>query len=221
MSGPSATESMKDAPVRLEVPFYRQHYDFTCSPASLMMAMKYFDRKLQLTKSLEMDIWREANMVDVYGTSRYGLAFSAAVRWFSARVASNIQGIGFVDKLASVQGINRRRLLFFFKERRMRSRELGVEEEKLPSITLEEVWNTLRSGEVPMLLTSTKLFGEKDDLPHWVVVTGLDRRMIVVNNPLGVHGHTALLLNAIRDYIGYKGDQCLVRIGRPHAVVDG
>jgi hypothetical protein len=40
-------------PMHLNVPFYRQHYDFTCGPASLMMAMKCFDEHLRLTKNLE------------------------------------------------------------------------------------------------------------------------------------------------------------------------
>ena len=71
-------------PIHLKVPFYRQHYDFTCGPASLMMVMKYFDNNLHLSKDLETDIWREDNMVEVYGTSRYGLAYSAAVRGFYA-----------------------------------------------------------------------------------------------------------------------------------------
>jgi hypothetical protein len=48
----------------LEVPFYRQRFEFTCGAACLMMAMKYFDPSLKLTKDLEIDIWREANLVE-------------------------------------------------------------------------------------------------------------------------------------------------------------
>ena len=60
------------------------------------MAMKYFDKSLHLTKSLEIDIWREANMVEIYGTSRFGLAYSAVTRGFKARVTSNTGKIDFV-----------------------------------------------------------------------------------------------------------------------------
>ena len=63
-----------------------------------MMAMKYLDHDLRLGKDLEIDIWREGNLVAVCGTSRYGLAYSAAVRGFSARVTSNTGGIDFVEK---------------------------------------------------------------------------------------------------------------------------
>ena len=69
------------ASISLNIPFYRQHYDFTCGPASLMMAMKYLDNDMRLGKELEIDLWREGNLVAICGTSRYGLAFSAARSW--------------------------------------------------------------------------------------------------------------------------------------------
>jgi predicted double-glycine peptidase len=40
----------------LEIPFYRQRFEFTCGEACLMTAMKYFDPSLKLTKDLEIDI---------------------------------------------------------------------------------------------------------------------------------------------------------------------
>jgi len=92
-------QAERGASIHLDIPFYRQHYDFTCGPASLMMAMKYLDNDLHLEKGLEIDIWRDANLVTLPGTSRYGLAYSAVVRGFSARVTSNTGGIDFVDRL--------------------------------------------------------------------------------------------------------------------------
>ena len=88
----------RGASIHLDIPFYRQHYDFTCGPASLMMAMKYLDNDLRLGKDLEIDLWREGSLMTVYGTSRYGLAYSAMVRGFSASVTSNTGGLDFVDK---------------------------------------------------------------------------------------------------------------------------
>jgi hypothetical protein len=41
-------QAARGAPVHLAIPFYRQHYDHTCGPASLMMAMKYLDCDLRL-----------------------------------------------------------------------------------------------------------------------------------------------------------------------------
>lgn len=113
--------------IRLRIPFYRQHYDFTCGPVSLMMAMKYLDSDVLLTKDLEIDIWREGNMVEVYGTSRYGMAYSAAIRGFDARVTSNTGGIDFVEKLIPpVNSLDAQVLKLHFYERRARCRRLGL-----------------------------------------------------------------------------------------------
>ena len=84
-----------------------------------MMAMKYFDKRLPLTKNLEINIWREGNMVEVYGTSRFGLAYSAVVRGFSARVTSNTGRIDFVDRLIPpLENLNTHMLKLHFYERR-------------------------------------------------------------------------------------------------------
>lgn len=199
--------------IRLKVPSFRQHYDFTCGPASLMMAMKYFDGSMGLTKELEMGIWREGNMIEIYGTSRYGLAFSAAIRGFTVMVFSNVEGFGFVDKLTPrVEGLNRKMLRLFFEERRKRCLKLGVRERRVKSITIEILRAALLSNELPLLLTSSRFFGEKDDLPHWIVVTGLTDREILVNNPLGARGSSPFQLTTLRDLIGYKGDQCMVTV---------
>ena len=48
--------------VRLPVP-YLQHYDFTCGPACLMMAMKGLDPAFPLTRALEFMLWKEATLI--------------------------------------------------------------------------------------------------------------------------------------------------------------
>jgi hypothetical protein len=200
-----------DARVRLEVPFYRQRFDFTCGPASLMMAMKYFDNRVGLSRSLEMDIWREANMVEVYGTSRYGLAFSAATRGFGVRIVSNLRSFGFVEKLhPRVEGVNKSMLRFFFRERRKRCIELGAGEVK-GKTTPTTLMTELSSLHVPILLTDgRRLIGE--DVPHWVVVTGYDRRSFYINNPLSDSAGDAIKVDRMEKVVGYKGDQCLVSV---------
>ncbi len=197
--------------IRLEVPFYHQHYEFTCGPASLMMAMKHFDREMPLSRDLEVDIWREASMVEVYGTSRYGLAYSAAVRGFGAKVFSNLASFGFVDKLEPrVENINRRLLELFFQERRRRCLELGVKEQKA-AISTDVLRAELASDSVPLLLTNAIHFSD-EDIPHWVVVTGMDDRMAYFNNPLADRANEAFPLGTFNTILGYKGHQCAVSI---------
>src|SRR5665647_373407 len=113
------------ASIHMDIPFYRQHYDFTCGSASLMMAMKYLDNDLRLGRDLEIDIWREGNLVAVWGTSRYDLGYSAAVRGFSARVTSNTSGLDFVDKFdPPLSEPDLEVLNDLFYERRTRCRKL-------------------------------------------------------------------------------------------------
>lgn len=205
---------MGKASIHLNVPFYRQHYDFTCGPASLMMAMKYLDEHARLTKDLEIDIWREGNMLEVYGTSRYGLSYSAAVRGFCVRVTSNTNRIDFVDRFVPpVKDLNMQVLELHFYERRARCRKLGVEEGK-ETITGEIIYNSLLSNHVPLIVTNA-LFYSRENLPHWVAVTGIDDKFMYFNNPLDVNPRkNSFELSALQKLIGYQGDQSMVEVWR-------
>jgi len=118
--------------IHLDIPFYRQHYDFTCGPACLTMAMKYLEPGVRPGKELEIDLWREANLIAVCGTGRYGLAFAAATRGFSARVTSSTGGIDFVEKF--VPPLDDPAMLLLreqFSERRARCKKLIVSNDRL------------------------------------------------------------------------------------------
>ncbi|MDG6905112.1 MAG: peptidase C39 family protein [Nitrososphaerota archaeon] len=200
------------------VPFYKQHYEFTCGPASLMMAMKYFQKDLKVGRELEMDIWREATMLESYGTSRYGLAFSAAKRGFRVEIYSNIKGAGFVKKIEPFIGkVNQAMLGFFLQDRRRRAIGLGVKEKFVHKITEEILCKTLRSGSIPLLLSNAEYFGA-EDIPHWIIVSGFDKEAFYAINPLQ-NGQKKLLLSSFDRVIGYKGDQCMVAVakGKPKA----
>ena len=198
--------------IPLPLPFFRQHYDFTCGPACLMMAMKYLDDTLALSKDLEIDIWREANLVAVPGTSRYGLAFSATTRGFSARVTSNTGGIDFVEKIDpplddAVMNLLRAQ----FSERRIRCRKSGVKESRAP-VTARTLWAALGRNHVPLIVTSTRFYRD-EDLPHWVVVTGIDDGRLSFFNPEDPGMRTRTVgHDALHSFIGYRGDQSMVEI---------
>ena len=205
---------MTKEPIHLEIPFYRQHYEVTCGPAALMMAMKYFDNRFHLTKDLEIDIWREANMVEVYGTSRFGLAYSAAVRGLCAKVISNTGKVDFVDRLKiSTKELNMQVLNLHFNERRTRCKKLGVKEEK-SVVTNETIHSALASNHVLLLVTNA-LFCAGEDLPHWIAVTGMDDKFVYYNNPLDMHPRKRKFdLSSLSQTVGYCGDQSMVEVWR-------
>ena len=179
-----------------------------------MMAMKYYEEKLRLSKNLEMDIWREANMVEIYGTSRYGLAFSAAKRGFHAAIFANIRRAGFFKELEPIIGkVDESMLSFFFKERRRRCAELRVDEKRVDSISQDLLEDTLKSNSVPVVLSNTEYFSA-ENVPHWIVVSGIDDKFLYFNNPLGRTAHQRIGLDSLNNVIGYKGDQCMISVSK-------
>ena len=205
-------QAERGASTHLDIPFYRQHYDFTCGPASLMMAMKYLDNDMRLGKNLEIDLWREGTLVTVYATSRYGLAYSAAVRGFSARVTSNTGGIDFIDRyVPPLNDPDMQVLTNLFYERRTRCRKLGVRERQ-ETITGKTIGTSLFLNHVPLIVTNS-LFYSEEDLPHWVAVTGIDDKFIYFNNPLDTKPRKRKIeLPALQKFVGYHGDQSMVEV---------
>jgi len=207
-------QTERGAPVHLDIPFYRQHYDYTCGPASLMMAMKYLEEDLHLGKDLEIDLWREGNLVAAWGTSRYGLAYSAAIRGFSAGVTSNTGGIDFVDRFVPpLTDPDMQMLKAHFYERRARCRKLGVRERR-GTVTAKTLGKSLLLNHVPLIVTNSFFFGT-EDLPHWVAVTGIDDKWMYFNNPLDARSLKRKIgLSAFQKFVGYHGDQSMVEVWR-------
>jgi hypothetical protein len=208
----SMMQSDHGASIHLEIPFYRQHFEFTCGPACLIMAMKYLEPAMRPGKELEIDLWREANLVAVCGTSRYGIAFSAAGRGFSARVTSNTGGLDFVDRFDPPLDDEAMDLLRSqFSERRTRCRNRGVRE-KRETITAGTIRAALFSNHAPLIVTGSRSHGT-GDLPHWVIVTGIDDKFLYFNDPADSRpGKRKIGLAAVPEFIGFRGAQSMVEI---------
>ena len=85
--------------------WYQQTTDFTCGPASLMMAMHKVDSQVQPDRALELDLWREATTIFMTsghgGCHPLGLALAAARRGFEADVYLNTRDALFLDGVRS------------------------------------------------------------------------------------------------------------------------
>jgi hypothetical protein len=179
-----------------------------------MMAMKYLDNDVCLGKELEIDLWREGNLVAIWGTSRYGLAYSAAVRGFSARVTSNTGGIDFVDRFVPPLNTPDMQILKDqFYERRARCRKLGVRERQ-ETITGKTISKSLFSNHVPLIVTNS-LFFTKENLPHRVAVTRIDNEFMYFNNPSDKNPKKRKTeMSTLQEFVGYHGDQSMVEVWR-------
>jgi len=213
--------------ILLHVPFHKQASEFTCGPASLLMAMKYFQPRLYLSKGLELDIWRESNLVESYGTSKEGLALAAARRGFSVYTMGITRKRSFIDEISSeIPSVNKRVLEFLYQDIRAKFQVMGLRNVN-SHFKLHTLKALLARSQIPLFLTTTALFERKEDLPHWVVLTGYSGDVVFVNNPLGKKSNTRLDQVILEGNLGYRGIQCTVvvrglskRTVRKHAIRD-
>ena len=176
----------------------------------MMMAMKFFQPDLRLTRELEFDIWREANLVESYGTSKEGLALAAARRGFDVYTLGSTQPHSFIDAIKDqIPNLDWGVLERFYEDTQSKFHSAGLR--NLSSrIDMSKLRGILLRSHVPILLASTSLFLRKEDLPHWVVVTGYGKDNWYLNNPLASSAHTNLSHEALEDRVGYHGVRCAV-----------
>lgn len=180
----------------LSVPYYAQTLEFTCGPASLMMAMRHHGYPVPLERRLELALWREATTVFMLsghgGCSAHGLAVAALRRGFQATVVTRDTSPPFLDSVRDPDKKDVVRLSHEMFEQELRG--LGGRQE-IKDFGFDEVVAALRRGAVPLVLISGhRLHAERS--PHWVVVTGFDDANLYLHDPLmAEHGGRAESIN--------------------------
>ena len=169
--------------VSLNIPYHAQTLDFTCGAACVMMALKYFRPQQELTRTLEMRIWKEATLVFMLsgyaGTDPFGLSLSCVDRGLTCRVMISLDT---TPLLMSVRTAKKREIMKVVHSDMMRqARKSGVHR-VICEYGIEEIVSALYRGLVPIALISTyRLTG--DQVPHWVVVTGCERDYLYIHDP--------------------------------------
>ncbi|MCC6136311.1 MAG: GNAT family N-acetyltransferase/peptidase C39 family protein [Candidatus Contendobacter sp.] len=196
------------------VPYYQQTLDFTCGPAALMMAMKALDPALDLNRTLELRLWREATTIFMTsghgGCGPYGLALSAYRRGFDLEIHLNEDGIFLVDSVRSPEKKEVMRLV----------QEDWIEELRhLPvllrrgSLSVDELRQKSEAGGIPLVLISSyRIYGER--FPHWVVVTGFDDHYIYVHDPLVDSDGGQTVADSVNLPIPHREFQRMARYGK-------
>ncbi len=165
------------------VPFYEQTLDFTCGPSSLMMAMQSLRPELELSRTLELRIWRESTTIFMTsghgGCGPLGLALAAHRRGFAVEVFVSDTGVLLV---ASVRSPEKKEVMRLVHEDMLaEAGQLGIpiRYETLSVDGIQRCWDT---GAVPLVLISSyRIYQEK--FPHWVVITGFDEHFVYVHDP--------------------------------------
>ncbi len=170
-------------PALAHMPFYEQTLEFTCGASALMMAMKALQPELNLNRTLELRIWREATTIFMTsghgGCGPFGLALAAHHRGFNVVIHVNDPGVPLVN---SVRSPEKKEVMRLVHEEMLQE----VEEFKIPvhhaNLALEQMEQYFTAGAIPIVMISSyRIYGEKN--PHWVAVTGFDRNFIYVNDP--------------------------------------
>ena len=201
-------------PELVRVPYYEQTLDFTCGPASLMMAMKALQPGLELDRKLELRIWRESTTVFMTsghgGCGPYGLALSAYHRGFDVEVHVNDDGALFIN---SVRDPEKRIVMELVQE------DFLDELKRLPiklvygALSGADLQAKIDAGGIPVVLISSyRIYQEK--FPHWVVVTGHDQRSFYVHDPYVDKDAGKTLTDCVNMPISRKDFQRMARYGK-------
>ncbi len=159
----------------LDVPYFKQTRTATCGPACLMMVMKYWNPSLEFSRRFELQLWVKSYSLFFFGgTFQFGLAAAARKLGFKTEIYQKLRfsdGYPRFQKLATlIESIvsNKSRRLHI--PIRYGQENLAVIKESLQQSIPAIVFINLH----PIL-------GE--NVFHWVVVTGLDKQNIYVNDP--------------------------------------
>jgi hypothetical protein len=174
-----------------------------------MMVLKGLDPTLELTIGLELDIWRDATLMESKATSSFGLALAARRRGFASSVITDSDKIGFTSRLKShFPRINVEFMEMLFEQTRESAVDQGVTWKRV-KVEIRDIEESIDSGKFPIVLISSKMMREIVGIPHWVVVTGYDGKFFYINNPETAH-RERYTRKRFERYLGFTGYRCII-----------
>lgn len=165
------------------VPYYQQTIDFTCGPASLIMAMQALDKNTKANRSLELQLWREATTIYMTsghgGCSPLGLALAAWRRGFRVELYLNTEDALFLDGVRSEEKKAVMELVHQDFTAQIKETDITLH---YNNISLAELETKFNQGGIPLVLISSYSY-TRDKAPHWVVVSGIDDTFVYIHDP--------------------------------------
>lgn len=169
--------------LRHDTPWYCQTTDFSCGPASLMMAMAGLDPEYQPSQIDELNLWREATTIFMTsghgGCHPAGLALAAQKRGFRVRVYVSQRGPLFLE---GVRSPDKKKVLEVVERHYIDEATAAGIDFHYGEVTQADIEAQLnRGGAVIILISLYRMMGTKE--PHWVTVTGMDEQCIYLHDP--------------------------------------
>lgn len=170
-------------PQRLNVPYHQQGTDFTCGPSCLLMAMKTFNPKADMSLSQELQIWREATTIFMTsghgGCGPRGLALAAWRRGYRSEIYLSHTESLFSDSVRTEDKKKIIQLVHQDFDNKIKETNIKIHKKRF---SLDELKVVLKKGGVPIVLITTYHF-DNNHTPHWVAVTAYDDGFVYIHDP--------------------------------------
>lgn len=211
--------------MKFNMPYYAQSSEFTCGPACVLMVMRHFDPRMEISRELEFEVWRQCNMIGIKGADPYGLSVPLIDAGYEVRLVTQ-------RKKVVNEKIWKHRLVRHFSSEEIELSLFGMRENERRALgrglpvtykrpIVSEILRGVREGFVPIALVHMGVIHSLN-IPHWVVVTDADEEKIVFNDPYPPKGRKGLrlphakfqkILDDIGTRIGFSPSILFVRRG--------
>ncbi|WP_305906489.1 GNAT family N-acetyltransferase/peptidase C39 family protein [Methylomarinum sp. Ch1-1] len=201
---------------RVAVPYYRQTTEFTCGPASLLMAMAALKEDQEQSQAQELQLWRESTTIFMTsghgGCGPHGLALAAYRRGFDVEMYLSDQQVLFID---SVRNAEKRQVITLVQQDFMRQLQDTTVKIHYQKLMLDELTGRLDEGRIPLVLISTYRIN-RNKAPHWVVITAHDSHFVYIHDPDMEEGEHASMTDNIYVPVPKNDFPSMARFGRRH-----
>ena len=164
-------------------PWYQQTTDFTCGPASLMMAMASQSPQFIPDQKIELDLWRVATTIFMTtghgGCHPIGLALAASELGFESEVIVNTKAPLFLD---GVRSAAKKKVVALVDQQFREKAAANSIPVRIQQLDQQEIRAWMERGFTVVVLISVYHF-EGRKAPHWVVVSGIDDVCMYVHDP--------------------------------------
>lgn len=159
----------------LDVPYFQQTRTATCGPACLMMVMKYWDHTLEFSRRFEYQLWKKSYSLFLFGgTFQFGLSAVAVRCGFKTEIYQKMRFSDGYPNFPQVAGLIES--IVSNKARRLHI-PIRYGQENLAVIS-----DALRQS-IPTIVFVNLRPILRENVFHWVVVTGLDGQNVYINDP--------------------------------------
>lgn len=166
-----------------KVPYLTQTTPFTCGPASLIMALKYFGIEYSRPELEELELWREATTIYMTsghgGCGPHGLARAAHKRGLQVELWVSEAGPVLLD---SVRAAAKRDVMTRIQQADIDALEAAQVPIHVGEYHGAQLEQDLRDDKLVVALISTYQF-DQFKAPHWVLITAIDAEFVYINDP--------------------------------------